>query len=153
MEDGGDDDFGDLYADVEVEASSAMNAAASQLKCIIDETGNQNPDLIAAMDDVENGEDNDDDYDDDDDDDDDDDLDIVLNSVDDDSVRHGEGFTISRNTSNLGNRELDDEDDANWGTEQSIGVKSSVGNSYSMYKVIFQISIIVLVHATIWIMD
>ncbi|GJW98775.1 hypothetical protein Tco_0180583 [Tanacetum coccineum] len=68
-----DDDFGDLYADVELEASSAINIA---------------PQINSVLDVIE---DNDiDEEDDDDDDDSEDDLDIVLNSDGDgDSVRPG----------------------------------------------------------------
>ncbi|KAK9070432.1 hypothetical protein SSX86_010834 [Deinandra increscens subsp. villosa] len=120
MEDG-DDDFGDLYADVEVEANSAINVAPqfSQAQCHRDEIGKQDGDNDKVCVDVDIDEDDDDD------DDDDDDLDIVLNS-DDDSARQGDGFTIARNSTNLRSRELEDEDD---GAEEFV-----VGNSRSLYK-------------------
>ncbi|XP_023765690.1 FIP1[III]-like protein isoform X1 [Lactuca sativa] len=124
-----DDDFGDLYADVEVEASSAMNVAPqfSQLQFVSDETGKRNSALEASSDKEDRVSDGDED-----DDDDDDDLNIVLNS-DDDSVRHGEGLTISRTNTNLRSGELEDEDDDNIGKEEIAGGKA-VGNSHSLYK-------------------
>lgn len=128
-----DDDFGDLYADVEVEASSAMNVAPqfSQLQFVSDETGKRNSALEASSDKEDRVSDGDED-----DDDDDDDLNIVLNS-DDDSVRHGEGLTISRTNTNLRSGELEDEDDDNIGKEEIAGGKA-VGNSHSLYKVFFR---------------
>ncbi|GKA64727.1 hypothetical protein Tco_0764434 [Tanacetum coccineum] len=86
-----DDDFGDLYADVELEASSAINIA---------------PQINSVLDVIE---DNDIDEDDDDDDDDDseDDLDIVLNSDGDgDSVRPG--GDVLRNNAGLRSNEEED---------------------------------------------
>ncbi|KAI3690915.1 hypothetical protein L2E82_49128 [Cichorium intybus] len=126
MEDG-DDDFGDLYADVVVETSSAMNDAPqiSQLQLVSDETGKRNSALEANSDKEDRVSDGDED-------DDDDDLNIVLNS-DDDSVRHGDGLTIPRTNTILRSGELDDEDDDNFGTEEFAGGKA-VGNSHSSYK-------------------
>ncbi|KAF5806148.1 putative pre-mRNA polyadenylation factor Fip1 domain-containing protein [Helianthus annuus] len=95
-----DDDFGDLYADVEVEATSAINTAPpfSKTQCVTDE-------IDRACVSVNNDEDEDDD-------DEDDDLDIVLNS-DDDSIKRSDGYTIL----SVRNRELQDEDDDNVGSE------------------------------------
>ncbi|KAL4579254.1 hypothetical protein LXL04_015392 [Taraxacum kok-saghyz] len=126
MEDG-DDDFGDLYADVEVEASAAMSVAPqfSQLKFVNDGSGKRNNALIESGDKEERVSDGDDD-------DDDDDLNIVLNS-DDDTIRHGDGSTIARTNTNLQSGELEDEDDDNIGTEEFAGGKA-VGNSHSLYK-------------------
>ncbi|KAI3506030.1 hypothetical protein L1887_28383 [Cichorium endivia] len=127
MEDG-DDDFGDLYADVEVEPSSAMNDAQqiSQLQLVSDETGKRNSALEPNSDKEDRVSDGDEE------DDDDDDLNIVLNS-DDDSVRHGDCLTIPRTNTILRSGELDDEDDDNFGTEECAGGKA-VCNSHSSYK-------------------
>ncbi|KAI7727910.1 hypothetical protein M8C21_005645, partial [Ambrosia artemisiifolia] len=97
------DDFGDLYADVEVQATSAINTApqSSNPQCVTNETGNQNNSNDLACVSVDNDEIEDED-------DDDDDLDIVLNS-DDDGIKPGEGFV----TANVQNREFEDEDDDN----------------------------------------
>ncbi|GKD61938.1 FIP1[III]-like protein isoform X1 [Tanacetum coccineum] len=84
-----DDDFGDLYADVELEASSAINIA---------------PQINSVLDVIE---DNDIDEEDDDDDDSEDDLDIVLNSDGDgDSVRPG--GDVLRNNAVLRSNEEED---------------------------------------------
>ncbi|XP_071693133.1 uncharacterized protein [Rutidosis leptorrhynchoides] len=129
-----DDDFGDLYADVEVEAISAINVAPqiSNSQVVSVETGKHDNDKIEiASGDSDYGYN---DEDDDDDDDDDDDLDIVLNS-DDDNVRHNDGITVVRTNTNLGTKEADDADDDNLRTEEFTRGKG-VCNSHSMYKYI-----------------
>lgn len=121
MEDG-DDEFGDLYADVEVEASSAMNGAPQfpQLQFVSAETDKQNSVLEASSDKEDKASGG---IEFDEDDDDDDDLNIVLNS-DDDSVRHGEGVTIGRANTKLRSGELEDEDDDNMDMEEFVGGKA-----------------------------
>ncbi|KAL8244489.1 hypothetical protein R6Q59_010747 [Mikania micrantha] len=94
MEDG-DDDFGDLYADIDVEAINV----AQQISQIRDEHCRQDGDT----DNTRIGVDSEDD------DDDDDDLDIVLNRDDD----NREGFTIARSTTDSRSREMENEDDDN----------------------------------------
>ncbi|KVH96441.1 FIP1[V]-like protein [Cynara cardunculus var. scolymus] len=117
-----DDEFGDLYADVEVEASSAMNGAPQfpQQQFVGAETDKLNSVLEASSDKEDRASDGIE-FDEEDDDDD-DDLNIVLNS-DDDSMRYGEGFTIGKANTKLGSGELEDEDDDNLGREEFVGGK------------------------------
>lgn len=86
-----DDDFGDIYADVELEASSAINTTAPQINSVLDVINDNDSDHI--------------DEDDDDDDDSEDDLDIVLNTSDADGV---DGCSVLRNNAVLRSNEEDD---------------------------------------------
>uniref|UniRef100_UPI001CB943B8 FIP1[III]-like protein isoform X2 n=1 Tax=Erigeron canadensis TaxID=72917 RepID=UPI001CB943B8 len=112
-----DDDFGDLYADVEAETISAINIAPQSSPsntpslCVTENLNN-----TSVLDDKQVTSSSSDD--------DDDDLDIVLNNVDGDS---GEGFASFRNNAVLRNKEFEDEEDD---TEEVIGIR----NSHSAYK-------------------